>query len=153
MTSTPSRRQLVADALDASQRPVPIKPLPLMDSPLELLGETIRQEAKAGRIKPGGMTSIIKDLPHEVKLAVIAAVDACGNQRELGKYGMVDGVAEHFEVDRPLLETITDCVETDYICHELQSRRGSDGDADDPMPELTRRDHLSAAFDAHSSEE
>jgi hypothetical protein len=146
-----SRRAAVEQAFAKASRPAPVRPFARpVHSDLELIGETVRSEHRAGRIAPGGMTAVIQSLPTETAFAVCAAVDACGNQQELGRHGDVDRVSTTFEVDRPLLEVVTDQVDVDYVCHQLQARRGSDADL--PVPELTRRDYLSAALDAHSEE-
>jgi hypothetical protein len=138
-----SRRDILAAEFDKALQP-PIIPVKPCGSYLELVGETIRQEARHGQIKPGGMVSTIVGLPADIRTPVVKAMLAADNERELGRHGDLDRVCRDHEVDKEIVNAVMDHMESDYVAWSLQERRGSDADL--PLPEITRRDVISAAM-------
>jgi hypothetical protein len=72
------------------------------------------------------------------------------SEREMGRWGNVDRACKLLETDREIVDAVVDGCVTDYVCMQLQERRGCD--ADRPLPEITRRDVIDAAVTAASGE-
>ena len=100
--------------------------------------------------RPGEITNILKMLPPDQRLHVAKAAIAMEDARDFGKHASHEVVYRAFDVaptHRDILNRITDGLEVDQVVRTLTARKS---DADLPPPELTRRDHLRAAFDAHN---
>ncbi|MBL8353175.1 MAG: hypothetical protein JNL87_23015 [Burkholderiaceae bacterium] len=145
-TSAASRLDTVRAAFDEYVKPAPLpKGLPQRPmSQLELAGELVRRERPA----VGGMTKLLGALPAGDRQRVVTVANLYAHERELGRHGNPQDVAEIFEVPKDIAEAVVDALEVDYVAAELGRRRS---DADLPLPELTRRDEISAALDVHNA--
>jgi len=147
-----NRRSIISEALDKAVKGPPSYRTTSGQTPLQELGENIRHEHDLGLIVPGGMVRVLKNcVSKEDKQFVHNLIKAGEGHKELGKYGDLDRVARTFGIDRPLLDMTIEHVEMDYVADELQHRRGSDADLE--IPEVSRRDELEAAYDAHVNQE
>jgi hypothetical protein len=108
------------------------------------------QIARSGGHRPGDMTKLLHQLPEDDRAKVREVANLYADQRDAGRHGRPDDVLEAFEVDKATAEAVVNGLEVDYVAAELQRRRGSD--ADRPLPELTRRDYIDAALEAHATE-
>jgi hypothetical protein len=151
----PSVRQAF-DAYFAKQAKPAGSPIPTHDpqtgQPLSLTqtaAEVLRREAKAGNIRPGGTTRLLYSLPDEDRLKITQVANLYASERDAGRHGQPQKVFDAFDVPKDVGEAMVDGLEMDYVTKSLIERRGSDAGL--PLPELTRRDHIAAAIDAHES--
>ena len=144
-----SRRTVLDAAFDEYEKPAPIPggPLPLCDTALDYAGQIFSRLHKAEEIKPGGTTRALYSLPEEEQKQVREVVNLYHEHKEFGRHGHPEFVLDAFDVDKDVADAVEAGLEMDYVAAALQHKRGSDADL--PIPELTRRDHLDAAFDAH----
>lgn len=98
----------------------------------------------------GSMTKVIGRLEPEEMGSVLAVANLYHHEDEMGRHGNKQRVLDTFEVDQDIADTVHDALQVDYVAAALQRRKS---DADLPIPDLNRRDFLSAAFDAHSTPE
>ena len=138
------RREEIADAFERQSIPPPITEPKTILSAIDLAGHAIKH---VKTIDVGGTTKVLYQLPEADRNHAIAIANLYDNQIEMGRYGDTKRVTDHFQVDAGVASKVHDGLVVDYIANELSNRRGNDNDL--PLPELTRRDVLAAAFDAN----
>ena len=148
-TKPKSRRQHLVEALERAQRPKPLggKPIenPEQLTPLQLAGEVVRREREP---VIGGMTKLLYSLSAEDQKIVRQVANEYENQRELGRWGDPKKILVKYGVDADIAEVVADALANDYVAAQLIRRRRK-GNRDLELPPLTRKDHASAAYDAH----
>ena len=104
-------------------------------------------------IGPGGVRRALMTLTPAHRAQVMANIDAVNDHQDLGRHAgdprFGDDPVKARGLHRESLNKLVGGATVDYVCEALQLRKS---DAQLPLPELTRRDHISAAFDAHSQE-
>jgi hypothetical protein len=115
----------------------------------QVIGEYIRAKGKDGGLTPGETTRLIASLPLVERAEAAAAIEAYHEEKQLGRHGDTQRLLDSWGGDRETVEALEEGAAIDHVTRALIERRGSDGDR--PLPELTRRDYLDAAIDAHSS--
>lgn len=98
---------------------------------------------------PGRMRSVLEALDPEDRARLIEGANVYDHEVAMGRHGSREKACEELEVDPTVARRVHDGLQVEYVCHQLQARKS---DADLPPPPLTRRDVLSAAFDAHTQE-
>lgn len=145
MDVTVPRRAVIERAWAKAATPKPVPGVVSGMTPLQIAATVVRSVKEP---TPGGMTKVLATLPPEDRQRVTEIANLYAHQRDCGRHGRPQDVLDAFDVPRDVAEAVVDGLEVDYVAAELQRRRGSDGDR--PLPELTRRDYIDAAFDAHS---
>jgi hypothetical protein len=132
------------------------KPAPLSGSPIpegltdiQFAGEVLRREHKAGSITIGGTSKLLSTLHPEHQRRVLEVAGLYDYQVDGGRHGRPKDVTDAFEIDPEVTQMVHEGLSNDYVANELMNRRGNDSDL--PLPDITRRDVLGAAFDASNS--
>jgi hypothetical protein len=144
------RRPLTREDLTNPPLTLPVAPANWNNSVLPYAEADIWLNPQINMAAPGRMKTILEALPDADVKRVIAGATHYNHQVELGRHGDPEHAAREMEVDPDVARRIHEGMEVDTVCTALQNRRS---DADLPPPEITRRDILSAAFDAHSDSE
>jgi hypothetical protein len=142
----PDRRTIIERAWAKVSQPKPVPGIASSMTPLQIAGAVVRSVKEP---TPGGMTKIMFTLPPEDRQRVTEVANLYAHQRDCGRHGRPQDVLDAYAIDKETAEAVVDGLEMDYVAAELQRRRPTD--ADRPLPELTRRDYIGAAIDAHST--
>ena len=141
-----SRAESIHDALRASSTPPSVPPPRQNMTPIGLAGHVVKGTIKK-QYQVGGMTRMLYQLPEPDMMHVLRVANLVDDQEDRGRYGNKQSVYEHFEVEPAVGERVLAGLQTDHVANELINRRGNDSSL--PLPELTRRDVIEAAFDAN----
>lgn len=119
--------------------------------------EKILAEVKANKtIGVGQMTARIRALPPEEKARAIASLNFLENIETAGRWGSMPGAWDVLGVtdkaEREVAQRAFEACQADDVAMRVIERRGGSDAEVLPVPEPTRRDHLSAAFDLHNEE-
>lgn len=140
----PTRRDAVSAAFDQVTRP---RAIPDVEAHFASLKPHEHEV-------PGTGARIMRSLPVDQRLKTYLAAEEYLDQQALGKHGSTQYALDvHLpdKADQAGFTKFVEQLEIDDTAHRLQQRRGTDADL--PPPDITRRDVLSAAFDAHSQED
>jgi len=140
------RREEIADAFERQFIPRAVPPPTQRMSPIDLAGYAISKTLKE-ELPVGAMTKVLYQLPEAEREHVTRVANLVADHEDAGRHGNKKGVYEHFEIDPKIGERVLSGLQTDHVANELINRRGNDSSL--PLPELTRRDVLAAAFDAN----
>jgi hypothetical protein len=115
----------------------------------------ILREKNTQPMRPGGLSKVLHRIAPAERQQIMANVDAVHEYKELGHHAgdprFGPDPVKARGLHRESLDKLVDGALTDHVSQALQQRRGSDADL--PIPEPDRRDHLRAALDAHNYEE
>lgn len=142
----PDRRAAISKAWAKASQPKRVPGVVSGMTPLQIAGAVVRSVKEP---TPGGMTKLLHSLPEDDRQRATEVANLYATHRDAGRHGRPQDVLDAFAVDKETAEAVVDGLEMDYVAAELQRRRPTDGDK--PLPELTRRDYIGAALDAHST--
>jgi len=129
---------------------LPITPATHANSVLPFAQADIKANPQINLACPGRMKTILASLPPADAERLIAGASEYDHQVQLGHHGDPEYVAKALECDPDVARRIHEGFEVDTVCTALQQRRS---DATLPIEPPTRRDALSAAFDAFDTPE
>lgn len=97
--------------------------------------------------RPGQTIKVIQQLDPADRAGLLKGMFELQTEEELGRHGNPLRVADKYDADLYASRRCLDGLQIDAACLELSNRKS---DADLPLPEPTRRDHIDAAFTAHT---
>lgn len=120
-----------------------------MTTKLEYIGATFAA-LRDDEVPMGLTTALVSELEPDEADRVVGTLALAQHHRELGRYGDVHGVlADEFGAENAeAARRFADAFEVDHAAAKLIERRGGP-DTAQPLPALTSRDHVAAAFEVH----
>lgn len=122
-----------------------------MPRTLNGIGQQIKDSLKHD-IPIGAMSRAFRNLADPKELGtVMAFMDNLEHQEQMGRHGDMKSVIKDYRADEAVATKAFSALQVDQVTAEVIQRRGG-SDAERPLPPLTSRDFVEAAFQAHSGE-